>query len=544
MVLDSVVLLEKVLALEPEDSTSKLLLLNEICTSFDDQQSDDDLYTYVSFEISQKFSNIDPTECNLKFDDLAQWGELLSFQTGEPEYITSLQIIICLIENSIVNKQLFGKQEFIKEIIKNRIREENNERLKSVFTELFYQIVSVNASQDDFSYIFKEPPYNWDLIESIGNQVTQLYLQSHLLLENTYISYHGILISESFTFTVEVWLELLNSTSNRILTLGTNLYVEIKECNLCLSNDEYILALFESFEFEIGGSYSVCLCFESYTVTLFVNSQLVQTISIIPDKTNEMKSIEIGSMISFFRLYKMRLWDKCLTAREVNSLFDSVLSEDALQLQNIIIDLSMDTFLRKCSKDNDHFVIIDIKNSFPAGHCFFFQCSNIIGLLNSTNALQYLFDSFLIETKPEELELFNSSFIQYLKHPELNKSFTKARGYSMWSYALAQKTQSGYKIGPDLLREIFELSRVCFKHDSSLSILTDETPFQILLNMSLFNASPDDIEEPFMQLSTFILTHMYKSIGSNDMTALQRSIISQVYLHFNVENIEASFKQQ
>lgn len=76
MIQEYVTLLAQVLNLVPEDDSDLISILCDICNSYENTASKDELYTYTTFEISQRFNNIEPTELNFVYDDTSKWEKL------------------------------------------------------------------------------------------------------------------------------------------------------------------------------------------------------------------------------------------------------------------------------------------------------------------------------------------------------------------------------------------------------------------------------------------------------------------------------------
>lgn len=533
-----VTILGKILALEPAAPRAVENLLCEICSTCKKLESVEDIYASVSFQLNEKFTNIDPTESNFDFRDIATWQAFLLFDSWDGEYIVSIQIIVCLVENSVVNKQLFGWQQRLKDTIISRLTKEEDFRLKYLFTELISIVFSVNASPSDIQSVLHDDPCNWHLIKNLSKQVTDISAGSYLLFENAYVP---LVLSESSNrFTINTWVEFINVTSNRLMTLGTSLFVELKDSFLCLSNDEYIFAYFDSFEFEIGVLYFISINVVPNVTSLYVNGQKMQTIPLVSTYLEpELTSFELGSMVSFMKLFKLQIWKGDLLPTISGLNLDEFFLVERCEDMNLILDFDVDVFLSKCQKDDKKFLVKDISNFYEAGLCIYYKSSDMFGILQCLDFSQWLLHKFSNFDDSIELENVIDAIILVLRHPNFRINFEKIKGYSILSYLLHSKVEKGYSIKMGAVDDLLNLACTKLDRNDSSSLVTDESAFRILLNMSLFKFAPDSLSYIFERLQVLFSDTIMFQNRYEELVDFQRYLVFQFHLQFRASELES-----
>ena len=537
MIQEYVTLLAQVLNLVPEDDSDLISILCDICNSYENTASKDELYTYTTFEISQRFNNIEPTELNFVYDDTSKWEKLLSHQSSELSYIIALHIVLCLIENSIVNKQSFAKHPAMKSFVKARLRgNEMDPLLNATFGELYCHVFAIQANAEDIRFVYENTyPYDWNIVENIASQITDQSMQTHLLFENCYLTFANLKIPNSFT--LQVTLELLNTTSNRVITLGKNTYLEIRDTHICISNDEFITALFDGFEFEIGVIYSMILCFDAGSVTLFVDHVFIQTIPLVSDSIEDLSTVELGSMLSFFAVFKFTILDYCITPNQMAS--KSTICAFGYH-KGVILDIDIDEIIMESDKNMKVFTLTDISDSFPTGKCSYYQTSDIVGLLLNMNVMETFLHRLIVEKDSSSIRIMTSHIIKYLKNSAMDNHFQSIQGNLVLNYILTLKAEIGNIIDIKVVEDLTELFTLMNTNTIIEENFIAESPLKILLNFRLIPLVDVAVfEQLFIGLSSIFNKHSSRNVNSisEGITILQRTILFQLHSSFDTNDL-------
>lgn len=216
-----------------------------------------DLRTYVDTELATRFQ-LSNTDSNFNTSTPESWSKLFERHWNSTQYALSLQIIISLANLSLLNKTKLGFLKDLKETLFMRLTEAQGTipLVEARLIDLFGLVLTLSVTASDLLDLythFSKSAVSQSL-DLLATQLSDPLSQAYLQFENCYEIFK-VAHNEDPRYTLQFFVEFNNVTSNRIMTIGKNIYLEIKEGQLCVSNDEFIIALFEMFEFEAGVFY-------------------------------------------------------------------------------------------------------------------------------------------------------------------------------------------------------------------------------------------------------------------------------------------------
>lgn len=537
---------------EEDDGTSKMqsnLSLIEVITKYrqEDTQATElnSISEYLYGELSQNFINIGETEDNFDITNAKSWEELFSIDSLPTAlyYTIAIQIILNLTYLSLVNKQKLAKVPKIKSLIQKLLDTCTDTLLQEVLIDLYCQILSVDSTPSDILHAYNKVSEGsrdyLQILNTIENGLCDPYSQSYLQFENTYELVPFKTARDKFT--VQLWVMINNLTSSRILTINSSIYLEIKQSTLCISNDEFILALFQNFEFESSKIYQISLNVNGDHVSLYVDGNHVETISLIQDSIKDVKQLELGSMICSFRLYRLWVWSDLLYETSIKltseiglfchrrfcqndspvgypDLFGGDILQEVyktietpgvtygicaqhvkqLTYDNLLISLDPREFIHT-NKSNDGRLLVRVGNSSDVelGKCYYYQQSNILASLISLNAPQKLL--YLINQCEDQEMLFGllENLFIMLKCPDIKMVFENEVGHILLGSMLTKKILPKLKTTlPIQFLNLFLDYCGWNTDDPSWSILRHETAYDTLvINFELWISSTRNGEQ-------------------------------------------------
>ncbi|CCH60808.1 hypothetical protein TBLA_0D03080 [Henningerozyma blattae CBS 6284] len=321
----------------PNESThsSNNNISRNISSSFLD--TNNSLITFIDWELSTRFklSNISN---NFNYNsDL--WPKvftknfLLKFSNS---YAVLLQILISLMNISLLNKQLLPKKlPFIKDLILKLLKDNNysvegnltrdiKRLIEDKLIDLITQILSVNSSPKDFIYLysnFKIKSFQ-NVLNILSNQLIDPLSSNYLYFENAYDTLNLINQNPNSppnsknNYTLHFFIELNDTKSNRLITINNEIYLEVRNNQCCLATDEFVIALFDGFNFETDILYSITFIINSITneIILFIDGNFINQLPIlITNSLINIKFIEIGSILCSFKLFKFFIFHDILS---------------------------------------------------------------------------------------------------------------------------------------------------------------------------------------------------------------------------------------
>ncbi|AET41425.1 Bph1p Ecym_8134 [Eremothecium cymbalariae DBVPG len=517
-----VTLLDRLLDLQTEAGTheSKTSSLYGLLSKFPlDGNAQGSIRDYVELEISQRFLNLKSTDRNFLLDAEA-WEHLATFDYEQNEIIYSvvLQVIISLMNNSLINKQVVANEVNIKELIKGKIEQTTNDLVSGGLIELYYQILSVSCTPSDLLYLYTNlPEYKTQffyILNNLGEELSDPYSECYLEFENCYQRYD--LNTPKEQLTISIWIEFLNITSNRIFTIGQDLSLEVKENTLSISNDEFILGIFDMFDILLFTLYHITILIDRDNITLYVDGTYVQSLNILHGSVQDIYYIELGSMMCLFKLYRLILWGGLLPEssiqladqlvlfrnppKEWNNHNDSIipkvpgtLIEQGTVLHvakdNIELDVLPSRWIAVMRKDPTTYTVsLSEDTSLHNSKCFYYQNANIISSMDTIYVFRIIVH---LLGRAEDMDYFYKCLEHLfiiLKNPYLKHQFETEFGYALLSALLTRNVLK--RINEPLSIEFWNLVlEYCGLNirDPSLSIVKNREAYKnLVLNLELW----------------------------------------------------------
>ncbi|GAV53234.1 hypothetical protein ZYGR_0AI05180 [Zygosaccharomyces rouxii] len=573
------------------DHISEILLNYESPKSDERNESDNsqncELGSYVDSELSNRFelSNTDDT---FQLEVTDQWEELFSDHWNSVYYAVSLQIIISLANISLLNKMNLSKIKGLKSKILERSELRETQDIDPLvanrLNELLYQILSVDCEPTDLLTLYSQfnRNNNYDILNSLAAQMSDPLAQNYLQLENNYKITRPV--SKSLRCSLQFFLEFNNVTSNRISTIGENVYLEVKEGQFCISNDEFVIALFEEFEFEPAILYSLALTVNGKEVSLYVDSNYVNTITLLEGSVVDITRIDLGSLICSFKLFRFTIYDDVLTEESLKILFalgphfrnsfnrdlsihglqsaldDAFLeklsksispsgvsverlSKQAQQLhrQHVLIDLdpSIESSVLTSGGSGSPVQIRAIGIEDPAenlgfGRCYYYKSANLVSMFMSINCFRFIFCSLENCKDMDELYNFLSHLMALLRNDFLRLWFKEEFGFPLLSHIFMMKVIK--KLDKSLPIQFLNLfQEYCGWDFSNISnsLIGDEIAYQsLVLNFDLWyhDASKDEESQAGVEIIRFLFFQISSLLGSSNY----RKFNSQKLVSLNV----------
>lgn len=543
-----------------------------------------ELSNYVDSELSSRFelSNTDDT---FKLEAVDQWQELFSNHWVSVSYAVCLQIIISLTNISLLNKMKLSKIKNLKLKIVERLRLKNRDiepLVANRLNELFYQILSVDCTPTDLLSLYSQfnQNNNYDILNYLAAQMSDQLAQNYLQFENNYKITTPA--SKGLRCSLQFFLEFNNVTSNRISSIGENAYLEVKEGQFCISNDEFIIAPFEEFEFEPSTLYSLVLTINNSEVSLYVDGNYINTITLLEGSVVAVDRINIGSLICSFKLFRFIIYDDVLTNESIKilfalgshfknsferdlsihglqfalddafleklsrSIFPSGISVERLSKQaqhlhrqHVLIDLDpSDEYSIQTSADSEISVqlsttdIEDPLEDLGFGKCYYYKGANLVSIFTSINCFRFIFCSLENCQDMDELYNFLSHLMILLRNDFLRLWFKREFGFPLLSHILIMKVIK--KMGKSLPIQFLNLFQdYCGWDFSNISnsLIGDEIAYQsLVLNFDLwyYDASRDEESQAgveiirflFFQISSLLELSNYRQFNSRKLVKL------------------------
>lgn len=560
-----------------------------------------ELADYVEFEIAQRFVNLDDTEDNFNTDDADLWKQFLSLacQQPHPLYAVAVQLVVSLANNSLVNKQKLAAVPDLKPLLLERLQSaQGSPLLLNVLAELYCLLLFTNCRPRDLLAVYAECkrhcPVHFRVLNALAGQLSDPYSQSFLQFENAYRLFRTD--SSRDQCTLQLWIELNNTTSNRILTVGNDIFLEVKEAKLCIANDEYILALFDGFEFDTNTMYQLTLAVDGDDIALYVDGGLVQHISLVQGSIKRIRRLELGSMICSFKLYKFMMWSELLYEASVRLLCEvgllyqracdqspnahdvlSMFGDHLLQKVHAAMDTAGMTYglcaqqVRQLKSENlveivDPRRVISTSRADPVactlrwdngegngegtdndvsiGKVYYYQAANVVSCFAATDSFSIVLALLDDSADLQQAYTCVEHLLLLLKHPGLKSEFEKSFGYPLLAHVLAR----------DVLRRLQQPLSVDFLNlflefcgwdiaDPSRSILASESAYaSLILNLELWlprehgdskrAASLEIVRFLFFQLGELVQTSRNRLYNSKKLQRL--GVIQRLTQHQHV----------
>lgn len=574
-----------------------------------------DMRNYIDSELASRFT-LSTTDLNFNMNDIGAWSDILLGQWNSIEYALCLQIIISLTSVSLLNKMRLSnlgqfKSNYFQKILElSRGGESDNDvpnKVQEKSTELYSLILAVCCEPKDILLLYDsfriEPAFQ--SLNSLAALLSDPLSQNYLQFENSYKIFEAPK-DQSSQYTFQLFILFNNVTSNRIMTIGRNIYLEIKEGQFCISNDEFIIALFTEFEFVPGVLYSITVGLEGDDISLYVDGNCVGKISLFDGSINCIEHFDLGSMICSFKLFRFLIFSGNLCEESIKVVFamgsmmrDS--PERDLDLHGVKLELaesfmematpptvSLEQHLKEIEKRNKEKLIIDLnpseesvvatyeeRDSFltkiqqddkivdhlSMGKCYLYKGADLLSMFTSVNCFRFVFCS--LEKSSNMEELFNklAHIMMLLKNNHLCNWFQSEFGFPLLSHILLSKVIK--KMNRSLPIQFLNLFQEYCGWDFSnitKSLIEDELAYQALvLNLDLWYIQSDNrinndggieiIRFIFFQISNLLERSKYQPLNSQklrNLNILERLCNSQHFFaeKYGCPNIIGDLKEE
>ncbi|CDF88856.1 ZYBA0S03-03488g1_1 [Zygosaccharomyces bailii CLIB 213] len=566
------------------------IITNYKCPSDGDEDNELDrkgceLHSYVDSELSIRFQ-LSNTDNSFEIYAQEEWVRLLENRWDCIEYAVSLQIIVSLAGVSLLNKMNLAKINNLKSSLLERLESETNGDMnpfvKGRLTELCYQVLAVDCKPTDLLRLYKQfdDDFTSYILNSLAAQISDPLSQNYLQFENTYKVCRPS--TRELRGTLQFFVEFNNVISNRLATIGKNVYLEIKEGQFCISNDEFIIGLFEDFEFEPALFYSLTLTIDNNVLSLYVDGRRISELSLLEDSITSTNHIELGSMICSFKLFRFVIYEDVLSAESIkiiyalrntfresfDSNFDvpglmvklgdaflerltSTPSPSRVSLKDIfkqigqlkrehiliILDPSDESGLHIFDKSSSsvHIKLQGIEDSsddLGVGKCLYYKGANLISMFSSVNCFRFIFCAVQDCQNFDMLYSFLSHLMTLLRNDCLRNWFEKDFGFPMLSHILVTKVIR--KVGRSLPIQFLNLfQEYCGWDFSNISnsFIGDEVAYRnLILNFDLWYcysstdgesfAGVEIIRFLFFQISSLLGSSHYQKFNSQKLISL------------------------
>lgn len=543
-----------------------------------------DMRTYVDSELTSRFQ-LSNTDLNFVTNSSVSWLNLLESHLNSVEYALSLQIIISLTNISLLNKMKLARlNDFKLKLFERLSTTENMDVLvKTRLTELYSLVLTINCNPSDLLelYIHFNLEPMCQTLNSLAAQLSDPLSQNYLQFENYYKIYK-VPNNENIQYTLQFFIEFNNVTSNRIMTIGRNIYMEMKEGHFCISNDEFIIALFEEFEFEAGVFYSLSLTIDKDEISLYVDGNFINHISLFEGSVTSIEQFDLGSMICSLKLFRFVTFTNTMPEESIKVIYamgstfrntfenkidmhgirltfgdaflekiststrssgislDSLLKKtEHINKNNLLIDFNpSDVISMNISKEQDCLVRFrdedeeEVIDDLAMGKCFLYKAADLLSFFTSIDCFRIILCN--LEKSEDMDELYNqlSHLMTLLQHHHLRNWFQKEFGFPLLSHILTSKVIK--KMGKSLPIQFLDLfQEFCgwdFSNITNSMIENEVAYLNLVLNFDLWylDSVGDDesyagieiIRFLFFQISNLLETSKYHNFNSQKLRNL------------------------
>lgn len=538
-----------------------------------------DMRTYVESELATRFE-LGNLELNLNVDATTVWSELLAIHWNSMEYALALQIIISLTNFSVLNRSKIASIKGIKKRLFHRIINGNDiiAVVRDRLSDLLSLVLTVDCSPADLLELytrFLEYPVN-RTTDALAAQLCDPLSQAFFQFENCYHILNVSRYDEEIGYTFQYFIEFNSVTSNRITTIGTDLYLEIDDGKFCVSNDEFVMALFEGFEFEAGTLYSIAVTMERNDISLHVNGSLIDRITLLDGAINMAGQIDLGSMICSFKLYRLMIYHGRLPENTIRVTYAPgstfryawnetpdlrairlALEDLFLERSSSSLDLSnhyFDSLVEEKREMDSNSICLDVDPAFDhlennlnrgwlsSDNAFFhattgkflhFKPVCLLAMFKSINCFQLILCSLEKVGDWDDLFRFLSHLMTLLQNNHLRAWFKQDYGFPLLSHILVAKVQRNMK--STLPIQFFNLfQEFCGWNFSNItkSVIEDDAAYQaLIMNTDLWyrlspevNASRDAVEIlrfSLFQISSLLQASEFRALNSQKLRSLE-----------------------
>lgn len=552
----------------------KDILVNSSCNQedFGKDSFHCDIRTYVDTELATRFQ-LTNTDSNFNIGAERSWSELLDGRWRSAEYAVALQIVISLSSLSAWNRQKLGEIRGVKDLLFKRVTglECSCSTVQEKLADLCGLVMGVNCSPRDMVELYTHFPAAsvYRTLESLAAQMSDPAAQAYLQFENCYKTFEVSQPAE-LRYTIQFFIQFSNVTSVRLMTVGRNVYLEIKEGQFCVSNDEFIIALFDELELEAEKIYCIAVTISGDDVSLFMDGNLVGTITLFDACITSIDRFDLGSMICSFRLYRLVMYGDVLSEKSLKliscmgssfrSTFEKILDTHAFR------STLGDSFIEKCCTDasfvenwlgelegkNKTSILVDVdpsdlcpgdscmhenskalgemetlgdsSNYLAVGKCFHYKPACLLAIFQSVDCFRYLLCNLENACDMDELFRYLSHLMTLLHNSYMRALYKKDYGYSLLSHILATRVRR--KLRSPLPIQFFNLfEEFCGWNFTNISksLIEDETAYQsLVLNIDLWydNSSETDFNQGGVEIIRFLLFQIANLLESSELKSL------------------------
>ncbi|QLG71545.1 hypothetical protein HG535_0B05890 [Zygotorulaspora mrakii] len=528
-----------------------------------------DMWTYIDSELAQRFE-LSTTDLHFTMNDLDSWSKLLLCSSGSIEYALCLQIIISLSNMSLMNKMALKKLGKLKSNYLDKLLsfiDGDSILVVEKSTELFSLILTVCCEPTDIFQLYNnfQARAASHTLNSLAAQLSDPLSQNYLQFENCYKTFK-IEPNEYSQYTLQLFIEFNNVTSNRVMTIGRDIYLEIKEGQFCISNDEFIVALFTEYEFQEGILYSIAVVLDSDNISLYVGGSCVGKICLFEGSMMGIEQFDLGSMICSFKLFRFFIFNDIYTEDSIKILhaFGSFVkasfakNTDLHDVRPILADMmncssrSLEEQVEEVRKQNEKNLITDLNpleesssgdhqkehaveglvDHITMGKCYIYRGANLLPMFASVNCFLFILCSLENSKSMDDLFNYLSHLMTLLRNSHLRNWFQKAYGFSLLSHILLTKAVK--KMGRSLPIQFLNLFQEYCGWDFSnitKSLINDEIAYQTLvLNIDLWyfhkdksfenDAGLEIIRFLFFQIASLLENSKYQHYNSQKLRRL------------------------
>lgn len=566
-----------------------------------------DIESYVDWELSDKFqiTNVDDSFYIKQFPE--KWVEFIThgyLRWESLEYSVALQIIISLANLSLINKQKLATLNDLKSVLFNIIilnsSSNMSDDIQKLLQKLYSLMLSISCSPYDLFMLYSnfDNEHTSEVLNILAAEASDPLSQNYIQFENSYkIFKFNSNSTGKGAYTIVIHFQLNNVTSNRLMTIGRSLFFEIKERQLCVANDEYIIALFQDFEFKPFILYSLILTVDGTDVSMFVNGQFVNKISIFENPFSNLQILELGSMVSSLKLFRFQLFQGILNNISIKVLnsagsmykfgnngssdymgirltfgdaflektFKSTLADDlsfssGLKLMNdltydkLLIDY--DPYFDLIKVESDEFILPTnlrddgaASNFIGNGKCYFYKNSNIVATFESFNSFRFILSQLENCDNMDQVYGFIKHLINLLHNNTLRIWFEKEYGYPLLGHILVKQViEKQKKALPIQFLNLFLEYCGWDLTDITKSIIKDEILYEnLILNFNLWYFDSQDKNDSLtsieiirfilFQISNLLEISIYQEYNSKKIKLL--NVIQKLsnYQHYLAMNL-------
>lgn len=526
-----------------------------------------DLRTYVDTELPTRFQ-LTNTDSNFNSGAENSWSELLEGHWNSAEYAVALQIIISLTDLSVWNKLKLGEIKGIKELLLRRIIDVGDTAInvQEKLADLYCVVASVNFTARDLLELYTHFPagLTYRTLESLAAQMSDPSAQAFLQFENCYRIFKTSK-RENSRFTLQFFIQFSNITSNRIMTVGKNLYLEIKEGQFCMSNDEFIIALFENLELQAEVLYSIAVSINENDISLYVDGNLIDSLTLFEGSITAINQFELGSMISSFKLYRFVIFNDILSEESIKlihamgSSFRNSL-EETIDMHGIRLALG-DKFLESFSTDSNYIdrllenlretikkcIMVDLDPTYlcvagnslvraheelqdssftymAMGKCFHYRPAPLVPIFQSINCFRYILCNLENSRDMDELFQYLSHLMTILRNNYMRALYRRDYGFPLLSHILVTRVRR--KLKSSLPIQFFNLfQKFCGWNFSNISksLIEDESAYQsLILNIDIWYTSSSEPHSGHggVEIIRFLLFQIGSLIEASELCSL------------------------